>query len=133
MKFRKLLGEDGVEELLAQSINVAVELKLIKPQELTWVIVDSTVQEKAIAHPTAAAQAPATQAPGDIPAPLSGSLVAWHKQSGDKVAAGDVIAVMEAMKMETAIHAEHAGVLEHLAVEGEVLEAGQLMARVKTA
>ena len=52
VKFRKLLGEDGVEELLAQTINVAVELKLIKPQELSRVIVDSTVQEKAIAHPT---------------------------------------------------------------------------------
>jgi len=47
VKFRKLLGEDGVEELLAQTINVAVELKLIKPQELSRVIVDSTVQEKA--------------------------------------------------------------------------------------
>lgn len=52
VKFRKLLGEDGVEELLAQTINAAVELKLIKPQELSRVIVDSTVQEKAIAHPT---------------------------------------------------------------------------------
>ena len=52
VKFRKLLGEEGVEELLAQTINTAVELKLIKPQELSRVIVDSTVQEKAIAHPT---------------------------------------------------------------------------------
>lgn len=52
MKFRKLLGEEGVEELLAQTINVAVQLALIKPQELERVIVDTTVQEKAIAHPT---------------------------------------------------------------------------------
>src|SRR5690606_30988425 len=52
VKFRQLLGEEGVEELLAQTINVAVELQLIKPQELTRVIVDSTVQHKAIAHPT---------------------------------------------------------------------------------
>ncbi|GAA0535367.1 IS5-like element IS1478 family transposase [Pigmentiphaga daeguensis] len=52
VKFRKLLGEEGVEELLAQTVNTAVELKLIKPQELNRVIVDSTVQEKAIAHPT---------------------------------------------------------------------------------
>ncbi len=52
VKFRQLLGEEGVEELLAQTINVAVELKLIKPQELTRVIVDSTVQHKVIAHPT---------------------------------------------------------------------------------
>ncbi len=52
VKFRKLLGDEGVEELLAQTINVAVDLKLIKPQELSRVIVDTTVQEKAIAHPT---------------------------------------------------------------------------------
>ena len=52
IKFRQMLGEEGVEELLAQTINVAVDLKLIGPQELTRVIVDSTVQEKAIAHPT---------------------------------------------------------------------------------
>jgi len=48
----KLLGEEGVEELLAQTVNAAVELKLIKPQALTQVVVDSTVQHKAIAHPT---------------------------------------------------------------------------------
>ncbi|WP_460505113.1 transposase [Hydrogenophaga soli] len=52
VKFRQLLGEEGVEELLAQTLNVAVQLKLIQPQELTRVIVDSTVQHKAIAHPT---------------------------------------------------------------------------------
>ena len=52
VKFRQLLGEEGVEELLAQTINVAVELKLVKAQELTRVIVDSTVQHKAIGHPT---------------------------------------------------------------------------------
>jgi IS5 family transposase len=52
VKFRQLLGEEGVEELLAQTINVAVDLKLIKLQELSRVIVDSTVQPKAIAHPT---------------------------------------------------------------------------------
>jgi len=52
IKFRQLLGEEGVEELLAQTINVAVALKLIKPQEFACVIVDSTVQHKAIAHPT---------------------------------------------------------------------------------
>jgi len=52
VKFRQLLGEEGVEELLAQTIQVAVDLKLIKAQELTRVIVDTTVQPKAVAHPT---------------------------------------------------------------------------------
>jgi IS5 family transposase len=52
VKFRKLLGDEGVEELLAQTINAAVEMKLIAKSELSRVIVDSTVQQKAIAHPT---------------------------------------------------------------------------------
>lgn len=52
VKFRQLLGEDGAEALLAQTINIAVGLDLIKPEQLQRVIVDSTVQHKAIAHPT---------------------------------------------------------------------------------
>jgi transposase, IS5 family len=51
-RFRKALGEEGVEELLARTMEVAVPLKLIAKKELTRVIVDSTVQEKAVAHPT---------------------------------------------------------------------------------
>ena len=68
---------------------------------------------------------------GDIQAPLTGSLVAWKKADGDTVAEGEVIAVMEAMKMETSIHAARAGVLECLAKEGEMVNAGQVVARVK--
>jgi transposase, IS5 family len=52
VKFRALLGEEGVEELLAQTIAAAVDMKLISPKELATVVVDSTVQPKAIAHPT---------------------------------------------------------------------------------
>ena len=52
VRFRRSLGEEGVEELLAQTINVAVNLKLIARTDLSTVIVDSTVQAKAIAYPT---------------------------------------------------------------------------------
>ncbi len=52
IKFRRLLGEEGVEELLAQTITLAVSLKLIPAAALATVVVDSTVQEKAVAHPT---------------------------------------------------------------------------------
>ncbi len=50
-RFRRILGEAGVEELLAKTIETAVKVKAIGHQELQSVIVDSTVQEKAIAHP----------------------------------------------------------------------------------
>lgn len=52
VRYRQLLGEAGVEELMARTINVAVNLKLIDAQQLPTLIVDSTVQEKAIMHPT---------------------------------------------------------------------------------
>jgi IS5 family transposase len=52
VRFRQLLGEPGVEELLAQTINAAVTLRLIDRGHLSNVIVDSTVQPKAVAYPT---------------------------------------------------------------------------------
>lgn len=51
-RFRRAIGEEGLELLLKATIETAVDAKAIKPQELERVIVDSTVQEKAIAHPT---------------------------------------------------------------------------------
>lgn len=48
VKFRQLLGDEGVEELLAQTLNVAVDLKLIKSQELSrWL---GALNEKARAN-----------------------------------------------------------------------------------
>jgi len=51
-RFRRVLGEAGVEQLLKTTIEAAVTMKAVKPVELERVIVDSTVQEKAVAHPT---------------------------------------------------------------------------------
>jgi len=51
-RFRGLLGEEGVEELLVQTIMVGLKLGLIERRALGTVIVDSTVQSKAVAHPT---------------------------------------------------------------------------------
>jgi len=51
-KFRKLIGEQGVEELLSQTITVALNLKVISKKAQETVVVDSTVQPKAIAYPT---------------------------------------------------------------------------------
>ncbi len=51
-KFRKLIGEEGVEELLSQTIAAALSMKLIDKKALETVVVDTTVQPKAIAHPT---------------------------------------------------------------------------------
>ena len=52
MRFRQALGEAGVEDMLATTIAAAVQMKAVRPSEFERVIVDTTVQEKAIAYPT---------------------------------------------------------------------------------
>lgn len=51
-RWRKRLGEAGVEELLAETIEAAKRAGVIKASSVKRVIVDTTVMEKAVAHPT---------------------------------------------------------------------------------
>jgi IS5 family transposase len=51
-RFRSAIGEAGVEELLKATVDCAVSNQAVAPSEFSRVIVDTTVQEKAIAHPT---------------------------------------------------------------------------------
>ena len=51
-RFRRVLGEAGVEQLLKTTIEAAVAVGAVTKREFERVIVDSTVQEKAIAFPT---------------------------------------------------------------------------------
>jgi transposase, IS5 family len=50
-RFRAAVGEQGLEQMLKATIDTAVGVGAIEPEELERVIVDTTVQEKAIAHP----------------------------------------------------------------------------------
>ena len=68
--------------------------------------------------------------PGCIGAPVAGTLSLWQAADGAQVQAGEVIAVIEAMKMETSIEAPHAGRLTRLAAEGATLAHGAPLARI---
>ena len=50
-RFRSAIGETGMQVILRATIDTALASKAIKPAEFERIIVDSTVQEKAIAYP----------------------------------------------------------------------------------
>jgi IS5 family transposase len=51
-RWRKRIGPQGLEEMLKASVGVALDTGVAKPSSLERVSVDTTVQPKAIAHPT---------------------------------------------------------------------------------
>ena len=66
--------------------------------------------------------------------PLSGSLWKWTVQPGDTVRAGDTLAIVEAMKMETNVPAPCDGTVTDLRLQpGKPVTAGQLLALVRGA
>ena len=72
----------------------------------------------------------------EIRSPLQAQIVHWHVQAGDSVSAGDLLVILEAMKMEHEIRAEHDGLVTELfyedgalVAEGEVLAILKLMAQ----
>ncbi|CAO0798643.1 unnamed protein product [Mucor circinelloides] len=69
--------------------------------------------------------------PGDIAAPMSGVVVEIRAKEGAHVKAGDPLAVLSAMKMETVVTSPVAGKVERVAVqEGDSLNSGDLVARI---
>jgi acetyl-CoA/propionyl-CoA carboxylase biotin carboxyl carrier protein len=68
--------------------------------------------------------------PAVVAAPIAGTVSAWKVQDGDTVAEGDLIAVMEAMKMETPILAHRAGRIGGLSALGSYVTAGTAIAAI---
>lgn len=51
-RFRKRIGDDGAEQLLKLSIEAGLKTGTIKPDSMKTVVIDTTVMEKTIAHPS---------------------------------------------------------------------------------
>ncbi|KAJ5710922.1 carbamoyl-phosphate synthase L chain ATP binding domain-containing protein [Penicillium malachiteum] len=62
-----------------------------------------------------------------ILAPFSGTLQAYEVINGARVSEGDLLGVMEAMKMETQIVASKAGRIRLIAKEGSHIQAGEVL------
>jgi pyruvate carboxylase len=86
------------------------------------------VPNRAIKSKTAARPKAAEGNPLHVGAPMPGSIASVGITVGQKVNAGDLMLTIEAMKMETGIHAERAGVVKALHVQpGSQIEAKDLL------
>lgn len=71
---------------------------------------------------------------GTLSAPMPGVVLSVHVTVGEQVAQGDVLATLEAMKMEIEIVAPEDGLVAELSVTvGELVEAGRLLAVIEPA
>lgn len=62
--------------------------------------------------------------------PVAGNLIRWNVEDGAIVQEGDVIALMDVMKMETEVVAQASGVISILAQPGATLSSGAIIARI---
>ena len=82
--------------------------------------------------PFAKAEAGAGEGDAAVRAPMNGRLVKVAVEEGETVEAGQRLAVVEAMKMEHALVAPHAGVVRDLtAALGDQVETGEAIMRVE--
>jgi acetyl-CoA/propionyl-CoA carboxylase biotin carboxyl carrier protein len=66
-----------------------------------------------------------------VVSPMQGTVLAVPVSDGDEVEAGQVICIVEAMKMENEVHAHRAGVVRNLSVEaGQPIATGQVICEI---
>jgi len=103
----------GVDRARIELDGVARRYAVAADGDAVWVGRDGFHLE---ARPERRARAGAAARAGSLEAPMPGTVLLVHVQNGDAVDAGDVLVVLESMKMELAIAAPAAGTVTGLEV-----------------
>ena len=114
---------------LQQPINAAKHPTIVKPK----VEAPKPAAKPATAAPKQEDAAPAATSGTAIKAPLPGTITAINVNVGDKVNVGDVVIVLEAMKMQNNIEAENAGTVTAIkVVPGDAVMEGSVLLIVES-
>ncbi|EKB5072380.1 sodium-extruding oxaloacetate decarboxylase subunit alpha [Vibrio cholerae] len=109
----------GIESYSVKVDGVVYDVEVGPQGQLTSVV---PAGQKAAPKPTVATT---TQGAEAVAAPLAGTIFKIQVEQGYEVAEGDVLIVLEAMKMETEIRAARSGVIQELHVkEGDSVRVG---------
>lgn len=90
-----------------------------------------TVPAAASTVPTETAKPAAEVSGTQVHAPMPGNIIDVQVKTGEAVKEGQVLCILEAMKMENEILAPHAGTVEVLTAKGMVVDTGDLLFAVE--
>ena len=114
--------EQGEARVL--SVTATVAAPPVQPEPLPPAASATHVVPAAVAAPVGAGEA--------LTAPMPGTVVNVLKKPGDKVKAGEVVLIMEAMKMENEIVSRHAGtIIQMLVSKGSVVNTGDALGIIR--
>ncbi len=127
--------EEG-KVLFIKLINVGTpdkEGRRVIGYELNGMPREALVQDKSISPKSKSRSKADEKDPNQLGAPIPGMVTALTVSVGSKVAKGDKVVTLEAMKMQTTIYAHADGVVAELQVAvGDSVEAGDLMVKLRS-
>jgi acetyl-CoA/propionyl-CoA carboxylase biotin carboxyl carrier protein len=129
-------GAEAPEEEARQSVVVEVggrRLEVSLPASLTAVAAAPAEPVAGRAAPRKRSGGRAVGASGDaVTAPMQGTIVKIAVEDGQQVEAGELVVVLEAMKMENPVTAHKSGTVTGLAVSpGETVTQGNVLCEIK--
>jgi biotin carboxyl carrier protein len=85
--------------------------------------VEATIEDE-----SASPKAPKKMPEGAVGCEMAGLVLSLEVKAGDRIGKGDLIAVIEAMKMRRPVHAPRGGTVKEIcASEGQILDAGDIL------
>ena len=111
----------------------AISIELISEEEAKAAQTAAPAAAPAQAQEVPVAQAPVAAGEGEkICAPMPGNILAVNVQNGDQVKKGQVLMILEAMKMENEIMAGVDGTVTSVCVtKGATVETGAILCTIK--
>jgi len=90
------------------------------------------VRDKSLKEESQARRKADPSKPGEVGAPIPGAVTLLHVEVGEPVEKGDRLLVIEAMKMQTTIHAPVGGTVKEIAVKvRQSVEARDLLVTIE--
>ena len=101
--------EGNIAHLTVNEVDFEVEVEglMTNPTRTSGKPVAKTVK-----HDTSGAKPRTLKTPYELKSPLPGTILDIHVTKGDTIKKGQVLLVLEAMKMENSIEAEYDGIIE---------------------